>query len=214
MAFFTAASTAPFGIAALLLVALVLVEAIGLLLALNPSALLDDFLPDGPMEGVFGDMLGWLHIGRVPVLVLLILLLTGFSLGGYGVQEISLSLTGGYLSGALASLAALPIGLLSVRWFGTALGRLVPRDETSAVSEGSFIGRGGLITGGIARHGMAAQALIKDHHGRAHYLMVEPDTDGDEFSIGTPIIIVAKQGAFYRGIRDPQVQPILSPPHS
>ncbi|KJV10320.1 hypothetical protein VZ95_05670 [Elstera litoralis] len=210
MDFFTAASTAPFGVAALLLVALVLLEAIGLMLALNPSALLDNLLPDG-----IGDsMLGWLHIGRVPVLILLLLLLTGFSLGGYSLQQISLSLTGGYLSGGLASLAALPVGLLSVRWFGTALGRLVPRDETSAVSEASFIGRGGLITGGIARHGMAAQALIKDHHGRPHYLMVEPDTDGEEFAIGTPIIIVAKQGPFYRGIRDPQAQTILTAPQS
>jgi hypothetical protein len=210
MDFFTAASTAPFGVAALLLVALVLIEAIGLMVAINPSAVLDNLLPDE-----IGDsLLGWLHVGRVPVLILLLLLLTGFSLGGYGVQQISLSLTGGYLAGWTASLIALPLGLLGVRWFGTALGRLVPHDETSAVSEASFIGRGGLITGGVARHGLAAQALIKDHHGRAHYLMVEPDTDGDEFAIGTPIIIVAKQGAFYRGIRDPQAQPILPPTHS
>ncbi|MFY8106944.1 MAG: OB-fold-containig protein [Elstera sp.] len=214
MDFFTAASTAPFGVAALLLVGLVLLEAVGLLFALNPSALLDDLLPDVESDGALGSLLGWLHVGRVPVLVLLLVLLTGFSLGGYAVQRVSVSVLGDYLPGALASLAALPLGLLSVRWFGTAVGRLVPQDESSAVSEASFIGRGGLITGGIARHGMAAQALVKDHHGRSHYLMVEPDTDGDQFAIGTPIIIVAKQGAFYRGIRDPQAQPILSPPLS
>jgi hypothetical protein len=214
MDFFTAAPTAPFGVAALVLVGLVLLEAIGLLLALNPSALLDDLIPDVEGAGTLGSLLGWLHVGRVPVLVLVLVLLTGFSLGGYGVQRISLSLLGDYMPGALASLAAVPLGLLSVRWFGTALGRLVPHDESSAVSEASFIGRGGLITGGIARHGMAAQTLVKDHHGRSHYLMVEPDTDGDQFAIGTAIIIVAKQGAFYRGIRDPQAQPILSPPLS
>lgn len=212
MGFFTAASTAPFGVAALLLLGLVLVELVGLLLAHNPSAILDHFIPDGFGEGAMGDALGWLHVGRVPVLVLLLLLLTGFSVGGYTVQQIALSLTGEFLPGLVASAIALPIGLLSTRWFGKTLGRLVPRDETSAVSEASFIGRGGLITGGIARHGMAAQALIKDHLGRAHYLMIEPDTDGDEFTIGTPIIVVAKQGAFYRGIRDPQAQPSLTIP--
>lgn len=212
MGLFAAASTAPFGVAAFLLVGLVIVELVGLLFAQNLSAMLDDLIPDGSSGGLWGDALAWLHVGQVPTLVLLMLFLTGFSLGGYAVQQISFSLTEDYIPAVWASVAALPFGGLSIRLFGASLGRLLPRDETSAISEASFIGRGGVISGGNARVGFAAQAQVRDHHNRTHYLMVEPDRADEEFAIGTPIIIVHKQGAFYRAIRDPQAPAALINP--
>lgn len=71
MGFFTAASTAPFGVAALLLAGLVFLELIGLLLAHNPSAMLDSLIPEGGGDGFWGDALAWLHVGRVPTLVVI-----------------------------------------------------------------------------------------------------------------------------------------------
>ncbi|MCK6443401.1 YqiJ family protein [Elstera cyanobacteriorum] len=215
MGFFTATATAPFGVAAFLLIGLVIVELVGLLFAQNLSAVLDDLIPDGSGHGLWGDALAWLHIGQVPALVLLMLFLTGFSVGGYALQQVSVGVAEAYLPALLASLAALPFGILSMRLFGASLGRLFPRDETSAVSDASFIGRGGVISGGSARSGFAAQAQVRDHHNRMHYLMVEPDREGEEFAIGTPIIIVHKQGAFYRAIRDPQAPAaFIKPPLS
>jgi hypothetical protein len=50
---------------------------------------------------------------------------------------------------------------------------------------------------------MAGQVRIRDAFGRAHYLMVEPDLDDEQFPAGTAVLIVKKVGAIYRGIRNP-----------
>jgi hypothetical protein len=42
----------------------------------------------------------------------------------------------------------------------------------------------GVVIGGVARRGLAAQARVKDSHGRSHYLMVEPDMDDEVFGRG------------------------------
>jgi len=44
---------------------------------------------------------------------------------------------------------------------------------------------------------------VRDAHGRMHYLMVEPDFDEEVFEEGAQILIVRKQGAFYRCIANP-----------
>lgn len=100
-------------------------------------------------------------------------------------------------------LLAVPAGMATVRGLGSLIAHIVPRDETSAVSEQSLVGRVGVIVGGSARRGLAAQARVRDSHGRSHYLMVEPDIDTDIFGEGTQVLIVRKAGAFYRCISNP-----------
>ncbi|MCZ8255461.1 MAG: DUF1449 family protein, partial [Polaromonas sp.] len=75
MIIFTAAETWPFGAALAVMVGLSIVEGAGLMLAHSPSHILESLMPHIPddMEGP----LGWLHVGKVPLLVLLILFLAG-----------------------------------------------------------------------------------------------------------------------------------------
>jgi hypothetical protein len=61
----------------------------------------------------------------------------------------------------------------------------------------------GVIVSGGAGRGLAAQAKVKDSHGRSHYLMVEPDIDDEVFNEGAQVLIVRKAGAFYRCIANP-----------
>jgi hypothetical protein len=90
-----------------------------------------------------------------------------------------------------------------VRGLGGLLARLVPSDETSAVSEMSLIGRAGLVVQGTARQGSAAQMKLRDMHGRTHYVLVEPDLPGETFEEGVSVLLVKKNGARYMGIRNP-----------
>ncbi len=205
MGLFTAAENLPFGIAFTLIIALALIEGLGMLVSLSPSTMLDQLIPDADagVDGGLQGLLGWLHLGRVPSLVLLVLFLAGYALFGYSLQVVIRGFFGAYLPAWLAGLLAIPPGLVTVRSLGTLLARLVPRDETSAVSEKSLIGRTGVISGGVARRGLAAQARVRDGHGRTHYLMVEPDVEDEEFADGTEILIVRKVGGFYRCIRNP-----------
>ena len=200
---FTAPETWPFGVAFALIVGIALIEGLGMLVSLSPSNWLDDLLPDIDGDTGLDRVLGWLYIGKVPSLVLLVLFLTGYAIFGYSLQKVAHGLLGTYLPVWLAGLAAVAPGMATVRSLGALIAHIIPRDETSAVSEMSLIGRHGVVSAGAARKGLAAQARVRDAHGRTHYLMVEPDVDDEVFDEGAQILIVRKAGAFYRCIANP-----------
>jgi hypothetical protein len=203
---FTAPQTLPFGVAATLIAAIALLEGLGLLVSVSPSALVDHVLPDVDVDATSGldRVLGWLHLGRVPALVLLLLFLLGYALSGYALQAVAMQVRGGMLPAWAAGLLAVPPGLAVVRAFGKSLARLVPHDESSAVSEQSLVGRTGIVSAGTARRQLAAQARVRDAFGRTHHVLVEPDRDGEVFDEGAPILIVRKVGPFYRCIASTQ----------
>jgi len=203
MGLFTAPETLPFGIAFALIVGIALLEGFGMLVSLSPSNLLDDWLPEVGHEGALDRVLGWLHLGRVPALVILLLFLLGYTLFGYSLQKVAFGLTGAYLPGWLAAILAVPSGLATVRGLGALVAHIIPKDESSAISEQSLVGRVGVVTAGAARRGLAAQARVRDALGRSHYLMVEPDFDEEVFEEGAQVLIVRKAGAFYRCIANP-----------
>jgi hypothetical protein len=196
-----AQDTEPFGVALAVMVALSVLEGAGLLLALSPSNWIDSLLPDAP-DGIDGP-LGWLHFGKVPILVLLILFLAGFALSGYLIQGMVFALVGHTLPAWGASIPAVLAGLSTTSAVGGLIAHLVPHDESSAVSEQSLIGRAGVIVRGMAREGLAAEAKVRDMHGRAHYVMVEPDVADQVFEEGVAVLLVRKAGARYRCIRNP-----------
>jgi hypothetical protein len=201
MLVFTAPETWPFGSALALMVGVSVIEGAGLLLSTSPSQWIDGLIPELPAD-VHG-VLGWLHLGKVPFLVLLILFLAGFAICGYAVQTISWSIAGGFLPAWIAALPAALSGISTVRGVGALLTRVVPGDESSAVSELSLIGRAGVVIRGTARRGLAAEAKVRDTTGRMHYVMVEPDLDEQTFAEGDDVLLVRKVGARFHCIRNP-----------
>lgn len=209
----------PFGIALALMGFLALLEGVGMLLGAGLSGLLDALLPDslasgldidapdtGSMGGVSG-LLGWLYVGKVPLLIVLILLLMSFGIAGLLLQSLARGLTGGLLPGWIASFGALAAALPLTRAGARLMAKLIPRDETEAVSEDSFVGRIAVLTLGKARPGYPAQARLKDAHGQSHYLMVEPDGDA-ELEARSEVLIVKRQGHLFLAIPNPN--PLLS----
>jgi len=203
MNLFTSPQTFPFAVSLALIVAVALLEGIGILLSLSPSNLIDHALPELHADTGVDRVLGWLHVGKVPALVLLVLFLAGYTMFGYALQMVAHGLFDVYLAAWAAGLLGVPAGLATVRGLGALVAHIIPRDESSAVSELALIGRAGIVTQGIARRGTAAQARLRDGLGRTHYLMVEPDRDDDVFEEGAQVLIVRKAGAFYRCIANP-----------
>jgi membrane protein implicated in regulation of membrane protease activity len=177
------------------------IEGAGLLMAASPSSWLDGLLPDLP-DGLDGP-LGWLHLGKVPFLVLMGIFLAGFAISGYAIQAFSKTLIGGLLPAWGAAIPALFAGVSLVSGLGGLIARVMPSDESSAVSEQTLIGRAGVIVQGHARSGMAAQAKVRDAYGRAHYVMVEPDLPDQEFAEGSTVLLVKKAGAKFHAIKNP-----------
>ena len=139
----------------------------------------------------------------MPALILLVVLLTGFGLIGLTIQATTHNMLGIYLPAAIAVIPALLLSLPIVRVFGGFLGKIMPKDETDAVSVDTLIGRIATITIGEAKKGRPAEARTKDIHGTTHYLMVEPDSEELSFKAGEQVLLVQRQGAVFTVIANP-----------
>lgn len=183
-----------------LMLFIALLEGVTTLLGAGLSNLLEGLLPDVEIDldipdtsaSALSRLLGWLHVGRVPLLVILVLFLTAFGLIGYGIQSLLLGISGMLWPGWLVSVAAVLGALPVVRVLSGAIGRVIPQDESSAISEANYIGRVATITLGRARKGYPAEAKLTDQHGQTHYLMVEPESEEGEFNQGDEVLLVAR----------------------
>lgn len=215
----------PFSIALGLMIAIGLLEGITTLLGFGASSFVESLMPDTDIdadidadipEGISGDigsagalsnLLGWFNIGRVPVLILFILFLFGFGMIGLIIQSLAHNISGRILPGLIPSAAAFAAAMIFVKLSGAALAKLIPKDETEAVSENSFIGRAAVITLGTAKIGKPAQARLRDQHGQVHYIMVEPDNESDVFEAGSEVLPVRQAGAIFYAIPNTRTTP-------
>ena len=186
----------PFAIAMGLMVLLALVQVLGLGdwgvdADLDPEigADADASLQPGMVEG----LLTLLGVGRVPLTIWLALFLLMFAGIGLSVQELATSLTGAplysWLAALIAGAAAVPVTGVLAR----PLGAILPKDHTTAVSTASLIGRRATITDGVARTGSPARARVRDIHGQAHYVMVEPHEESSELHSGDEVLLVRRE---------------------
>lgn len=211
IAFITAVENTPFSVALLVLVIIALLEGVGMMFGAGISNILEGLFPDadwvvdvdGPdmdSPGVFGRVLSWLQVGKVPIIILLIVFLAGFGISGLILQKILFTSFGFMLPGYLAAIPAFFVTMPIVRVLGSALGKVMPKDETSAVSSDTFVGRVATITIGTAKRNSPAEAKLKDSHGQHHYVMIEPDNDDEQFSQGTDVLLVRQEGAKFYAI--------------
>jgi hypothetical protein len=87
------------------------------------------------------------------------------------------------------------------RWSTGVLARILPKDESDAVSQASLIGLTARVTLGEARAGSPAQAVTRDHHGQSHYFLLEPDSSDEAFALGEEALLVRFDGLRFYGIR-------------
>lgn len=152
--------------------------------------------------GLFGRILGWLCFGRVPAMIILVIFLTGFGIAGYLLQSVVHSVSGWLLPGPIAAAAAVFGAFPFTRVTALGLSKVMPKDESDAVSRTTFVGKPALVVQGNAQKGLPAQARLKDHTGQSHYVQVEPDVEGEVLEQGAEIIIVRQNGAGYTAIRN------------
>lgn len=204
---FLAPESWPFSVALLLLVAIAVIEGMGLLVGLSVSSWFDQLLPDASdgLDSLSEAWLGWLHIGKVPLLVLLALLLTAFSIIGFTANGLFKSLLGFHPPALLSSIAAFLGALPVVRLTGGILARIIPGDETTAVTLDTLVGRIAVIVNGTARINFPAQARVKNEHGQTLYIHVEPDNNEQTFSAGESILLVKQiSGSRFQAIANPR----------
>jgi hypothetical protein len=204
MSAFLAPESSPFLVATLLLLVIAAVEGLGLLIGASASHWLDNLL-HSPTDGMAETWLGWLHVGRVPILALIVMFLATFAITGFAVNIVANALFGRYMPALLAVPLAVVTALPMVRVAGSVLGRVVPKEETSAVSIDSLVGRIATVVTGTARQGYPAQARVTSEHGQTIYVMVEPDHPQSTFPSGEPVLLVKRlSGTKFQAIRNPK----------
>ena len=146
------------------------------------------------------DWLDWLGFGRVPLLVVFVLLLASFGLIGLIGQQLARDLSGALLPAWIAmpgaGALALPVTALGARL----LAPILPQDHTTAIDVEDLVGSAATILTGRATTGSPARARVEDWHGQAHYLMVEPDNAGQVFEEGERVLLVRREGDVFRAI--------------
>jgi hypothetical protein len=201
-----APDTWPFTAATLLMLLIAVVEGIAMMVGGNVSESLQEWLPDpwDDVHGPFDKLLGWLYVGRVPLLVLLVLFLAGFAITGFALNMIVHRVTGAWVPLILSVPAAFFATLPIVRIFGAGLARLIPHDQTFAVSFDTLVGRIGTIVNGTARQGYPAQAKVPNEHGQALYVMVEPEAEGMTFQSGERVLLTKQiSGSRFAAVVNP-----------
>lgn len=215
----------PFLVAMAVTLMIALLEVLGLVLGFGLSDLIDDLLPDfGPEvdldvdvdldadidaeamdvthTNIFGQALGWLNVGRVPFLVLLITFLTSFAVIGLVAQSLAATVIGlvpAIIAGPAAAVAALPV----TRQASRLLARIVPREETYAVSEGLFVGEIAKVTMGPVESANPGKAKVTDAHGNIHFLRVRSANPSERFELGSEVLLVRHDGPVFEVIAAP-----------
>jgi hypothetical protein len=215
MNLFLATETWPFAAAGLLMLSIAAIEGIALLIGTTAAGWLDTLLhhspdalhhsPDAPGADTPDSWLGWLHFGKVPVLVLVVLFLALFALCGFALDIAALDVFGilipPLIAAPVAAVAALPL----VRACAGGVARLVPRDQNFAVSLDTLVGRVAVIVSGTARLGYPAQGKVTSEHGQVLYVMVEPDAPEVTFAQYDAVLLVKRLGATrFQAIRNPR----------
>ncbi len=182
---------------------IVFVVALGVMLLIGVLELVGFGAGGADLDVDAPDMLGWLGVGRLPFLMLLVVFLSCFGIIGLVAQQASFDLRGALIDPLLAVPGAALLALPTTGVVANLLAKVMPRDHTTAIDLDVLVGRRGRVVTGTATAGNAARARVEDQHGQAHYVMVEPNTADAPLREGDTILLVRREGDMFRAI-DPE----------
>jgi hypothetical protein len=189
----------PFAFSFVVMLGIGLIEAIGL--GLGHLDL--DGGPDADATHSPGiTLLDWLGLGDIPLLIWLTSLLACFTLLGIAIQQVAAALLGAPIPPGFAAGGALLGGLTLNTFVANGLARVLPGLETTAISSDDLVRLRGTVLESAARRGHPARAKVVDHHGQAHYVMVEPHEDGDVIAQGETALLVRREGSLFFALPD------------
>lgn len=208
---FTDPSNIFFSVSLCLMLLLGLTEVILLVVGTSSQGFLDQFIPDqlaemnhpdldiSGQQSIWVQLLDWLYLGRIPVLIWLIIFLTTFALTGFVIQAFSHQLTALFFPAWIIAPATLFLCMPLVRMSVAIIGRVLPKDETTAIYSHELVGLTAEIILGEARINYPAQAKVKDQHGQIHYILVEPEIDVS-FKAGQCVILTHQTAKGFQAI--------------
>ena len=206
--FFLLNENLPFSIALAVMLGISILEILSVIGGVGLSHLLDNLLhhPHIDFDHDIGDVhhdlplftkfLGWIRYGHVPILVVFISFLTVFSILGFTEQLLANNILHKVFSWKIAIWPPLFLSIPFVRSISLILGQYCFKDESTAISTDTFVGKTAVVTIGTARQGFPTEAKLIDQFQQTHYLMVEPIND-DSIPTGSRVFIVEKRNHIF-----------------
>lgn len=194
----------PFSVALLVFLGLFVLELLLLVVGVGLSDLVDDILPDTHADhdfASFGKALTFVGCGKVPSMVVIMMLFALFGVTGILLQSASSSLLDHTLTPWTASIPTLLVTVILTHYGARLLAPLMPNVETFAVSERSLIGRTAIVTYGTASHTLPADADVRDQHGRLHHIQLKASESGDIFAEGDSVQLCRVEDGFFYGLK-------------
>lgn len=151
---------------------------------------LDLEVEGGTTVGASAGPVAWLGIGKVPLLIWIAALLLGFGLTGLILQNLLITFMGAALPSVIAVVPAGIAALWFARRFGSFFARMLPKTESTALSNRHLGRRTGTVTQGTARRDSPAEVRIVDRHGNMHHLRGEPLKNTETIPAGTRVLVL------------------------
>ena len=194
----------PFAIAAAIMATLGGLEVLTMIVGFSISELIgSDFALEAEHhDGVIGGLFLWINAGRLPLLILLILVLGIFSIAGFLLQAIAHG-AGAILPVTIAALAAAGLSLPVIRVASRGIARIIPRDETYAVNEADFVGHVAEVAIGPLDQGLPGRVRLKDVFGNWHSVAARASPDSAPLPVGARVLLVDRDTRSFIAISAP-----------
>src|SRR6202043_2495095 len=193
----------PFAVAAAIMVVLGGLELLTTLVGLSISELIGhDIAVDADSHTGIGGLFLWINAGRFPLLILIILALGVFSIEGFLLQGIAHAV-GTALPAAIAALAAAAGSIPVIRVASRGLARIIPRDETYAVSDADFVGKVAVVAIGPLDQGLPGRVRLKDVFGNWHTVSARASPDSQALLVGASVLLVDRDARSFVAISAP-----------
>jgi hypothetical protein len=193
----------PFAVAAAIMVVLGGIELLTTLIGFSISEMLGhDVAVEADSHNGLGGLLLWINAGRLPLLILIILAFGVFSIEGFLLQGIAHA-AGFAIPVSIATLAAIAGSIPVIRTTSRGIARIIPRDETYAVSDADFVGKVAMVSVGPLDQGLPGRVRLKDVFGNWHTVSARASRDSPALAVGTSVLLVDRDARSFIAISAP-----------
>jgi hypothetical protein len=193
----------PFAIAAAIMVTLGVIELLTTLVGFSFGELVGkDVALEGDSHNILGGAFLWLNSGRLPLLILLVLALGVFSIEGFLLQGIAHTF-GMTVPVSIAALIAVAGSIPVIRTASRSIARIIPRDETYAVSDADFVGKVAVVAIGPLDQGLPGRVRLKDVFGNWHSVPARADASSAALPVGASVLLVDRDAKSFIAISAP-----------
>jgi Protein of unknown function (DUF1449) len=193
----------PFAVAAAIMATLGGIELLSMLVGLSIGELVGhDVTVEADSHTGLGGLFLWVNAGRLPLLILIILALGVFSIEGFLLQGIAHAI-GAAVPVGIAAVAAGAGSIPLVRTASRGISRIIPRDESYAVSDADFVGKVAVVSIGPLDQGLPGRVRLKDVFGNWHTVSARASPDSQALPVGASVLLVDRDAKSFIAISAP-----------